>query len=181
MSAKFKVQSAKLVVLCVLLLPMTGRVVAQSVEQNAVLASIDQKGQAYAKIAMQIWSFAEVGYQETKSSALLQDQLRAAGFTVNAGVAEIPTAFTATWGSGKPVIGIIGEFDALPGLSQAAGRRWARSRLRASPLRHGLDGRGDRGEGLARCEQTRRHDPLLWHAGRRGRLRQGLHAARGPV
>jgi aminobenzoyl-glutamate utilization protein B len=93
---------------------------AQATDQNAVLASIDQKAQAYAKVAMQIWSFAEVGYQETKSSALLQDQLKAAGFTVNAGVAEIPTAFTATWGSGKPVIGIIGEFDALPGLSQAA-------------------------------------------------------------
>jgi aminobenzoyl-glutamate utilization protein B len=93
---------------------------AQTMDQNAVLASIDQKTQAYAKVAMQIWSFAEVGYQETKSSALLQEQLRAAGFAVNAGVAEIPTAFTATWGSGTPVIGIIGEFDALPGLSQAA-------------------------------------------------------------
>lgn len=93
---------------------------AQGTDENAVLASIDQKAQAYAKVAMQIWSFAEVGYQETKSSALLQEQLKAAGFTVNAGVAEIPTAFTATWGSGKPVIGIIGEFDALPGLSQAA-------------------------------------------------------------
>ncbi len=69
---------------------------------------------------MQIWSFAEVGYQETQSSALLQEQLKAAGFTVVAGVAEIPTAFTATWGSGKPVIGIVGEFDALAGPSQAA-------------------------------------------------------------
>jgi aminobenzoyl-glutamate utilization protein B len=93
---------------------------AQTPNHTAVLASIDQKAQAYAKVAMQIWSFAEVGYQETKSSALLQEQLKGAGFTVNAGVAEIPTAFTATWGSGKPVIGIIGEFDALPGLSQAA-------------------------------------------------------------
>src|ERR687891_696822 len=93
---------------------------AQGTDHNAVLASIDQKAQAYAKVAMQIWSFAEVGYQETKSSALLQEQLKAAGFTVNGGVAEIPTAFVATWGSGKPVIGIVGEFDALPGLSQAA-------------------------------------------------------------
>jgi aminobenzoyl-glutamate utilization protein B len=93
---------------------------AQGLDANGVLASIDQKAQAYAKIAMQIWSFAEVGYQETKSSALLQEQLKAAGFAVNAGVADIPTAFTATWGSGKPVIGIVGEFDALPGLSQGA-------------------------------------------------------------
>jgi aminobenzoyl-glutamate utilization protein B len=92
----------------------------QRVEDTAVLASLDARAEAYRDIAMQIWSFAEVGYQEEKSSALLQAQLKAAGFDVKAGVAEIPTAFTATWGSGKPVIGIIGEFDALPGLSQAA-------------------------------------------------------------
>lgn len=96
----------------------TGR--AQTMDRNAVLASIDAKARAYGDVAMQIWSFAEVGYQEAKSSALLQEQLKGAGFTVTAGVAEIPTAFTATWGSGKPVIGIVGEFDALPGLSQAA-------------------------------------------------------------
>lgn len=107
-------------VLLLLVLLARGPVHAQGMDANAVLASIDQKAQAYAKVAMDIWSFAEVGYQETRSSALLQAQLKAAGFTVNAGVAGIPTAFTATWGEGKPVIGIIGEFDALPGLSQAA-------------------------------------------------------------
>ena len=93
---------------------------AQTVDTNAVLASIDQKAAAYRDVALRIWSWAEVGYQEKQSSALLQEQLRAAGFAVTAGVADMPTAFTATWGSGKPVIGIIGEFDALPGLSQAA-------------------------------------------------------------
>jgi aminobenzoyl-glutamate utilization protein B len=106
--------------LLALIVPARLTLTAQGMDQNAVLASIDQKAQTYARIAMQIWSFAEVGYQETKSSALLQEQLKSAGFTVSAGVAEIPTAFTATWGSGKPVIGIVGEFDALPGLSQAA-------------------------------------------------------------
>ena len=70
-------------------------------DTNAVLASIDQKAAAYRDVALKIWSFAEVGYQETKSSALLQEQLKAAGFTVNAGVAEIPTAFTATLGLGQ--------------------------------------------------------------------------------
>ena len=74
----------------------------------------------YGDVALRIWGFAEVGYQEQQSSALLQQQLKSAGFNVKAGVAEIPTAFTAEWGSGTPVIGIIGEFDALPGLSQAA-------------------------------------------------------------
>jgi len=59
-----------------------------------------------------------VGYKEVKSSALHQQTLKDAGFTVQAGVAGIPTAFVATYGSGKPVIGILAEFDALPGLSQ---------------------------------------------------------------
>ena len=89
-------------------------------DRAALLQSIEAKRDGYAAVARQIWSFAEVGYQETKSSALLQQQLRAAGFQVKAGVADIPTAFVATFGSGKPVIGIVGEFDALPGLSQEA-------------------------------------------------------------
>ncbi|MGH9174572.1 MAG: amidohydrolase, partial [Vicinamibacterales bacterium] len=92
----------------------------QVADSTAVMASIDSKAKVYGDVAMKIWSFAEVGYQETRSSALLQEQLEAAGFRVNAGVAEIPTAFVATWGSGNPVIGIVGEFDALPGLSQTA-------------------------------------------------------------
>lgn len=71
-------------------------------------------------MAKQIWSWAEVGYQETRSSALLQEQLRSAGFSIETGVAGIPTAFVAEYGSGKPVIGILAEFDALPGVSQQA-------------------------------------------------------------
>jgi len=93
---------------------------AQRDDRAELLRSIDAKRESYAATAKQIWAFAEVGYQETKSSALLQQQLRAAGFEVSAGVAGIPTAFVATVGSGKPVIGIVGEFDALPGLSQEA-------------------------------------------------------------
>ncbi|GAC1367840.1 MAG: M20 family metallopeptidase [Hymenobacter sp.] len=74
----------------------------------------------YRQLALQIWGFAEVGYKESKSSALLQKTLRDHGFAVQAGVAGIPTAFVATYGSGKPVIGILAEYDALPGLSQQA-------------------------------------------------------------
>ncbi len=73
-----------------------------------------------AEVARTIWEYAEVGYQETKSSALLQQELKGAGFAVEAGVAGIPTAFVATAGSGKPVIGILAEFDALPGINQDA-------------------------------------------------------------
>lgn len=71
-------------------------------------------------MAQRIWSWAEPGYQETRSAGLLAEALEAAGFKVQRGVAKIPTAFTATFGSGKPVIGILGEYDALPELSQDA-------------------------------------------------------------
>ncbi len=74
----------------------------------------------YKQIAMQIWDHAELGYKEVKSTALLQETLKKEGFTVEAGVADIPTAFVATYGSGQPVIGILAEFDALPGLAQQA-------------------------------------------------------------
>ena len=70
--------------------------------------------------ALQIWKYAEVGYKEVKSSALHHQHLKEAGFQVEAGVAGIPTAFVATYGSGKPVIAILAEYDALPGLAQQA-------------------------------------------------------------
>lgn len=73
-----------------------------------------------AEMARSIWEWAEVGYQEEKSSALLQEELQRAGFEVEAGVAGIPTAFVASAGSGEPVIGILAEFDALPGINQDA-------------------------------------------------------------
>lgn len=88
--------------------------------ETALLTSIDAQAATYTQTAHQIWEWAELGYQETKSSAALQTLLRDAGFTVTKGVAEIPTAFMATYGSGQPIIGIMGEFDALPGISQAA-------------------------------------------------------------
>src|SRR6516225_9813067 len=79
---------------------------------------VDSKAQHFGDVSRRIWEFAEVGYKETRSSALLANELKSAGFRIEQGVAGIPTAFTATWGQGKPVIGILGEFDALPGLSQ---------------------------------------------------------------
>jgi aminobenzoyl-glutamate utilization protein B len=83
-----------------------------------MLAGIDAASAHYADVARQIWQFAEVGYQEVRSSALLQSELRAAGFSVKDSVAGEPTAFVAEFGAGKPVIALLGEFDALPGLSQ---------------------------------------------------------------
>jgi aminobenzoyl-glutamate utilization protein B len=84
----------------------------------SAVASIDARADHYARVARQIWDLAEVGYQEKESSSLLQRELAAAGFAVEAGVAGMPTAFVANFGSGKPVIGILAEFDALPGITQ---------------------------------------------------------------
>jgi aminobenzoyl-glutamate utilization protein B len=70
-----------------------------------------------AEIAGAIWGFAELGLEEVRSSALLAEELQRQGFSVKKGVAGMPTAFIATWGEGNPVIGILAEYDALPGLS----------------------------------------------------------------
>jgi aminobenzoyl-glutamate utilization protein B len=86
--------------------------------KQIVVGTIDARAAEFGKVAQQIWDLAEVGYQETRSSALLQEELRAAGFRIEAGVADIPTAFVASWGSSGPVIGILAEFDALPGITQ---------------------------------------------------------------
>lgn len=84
------------------------------------VALVDARAADTARVAKAIWDWAEVGYKEDKSSALLASELQKAGFKVTKGVAGIPTAFTAEWGTGGPVIGVLGEFDALPGISQDA-------------------------------------------------------------
>ncbi|MBD2700235.1 amidohydrolase [Spirosoma sp. BT702] len=89
-------------------------------DKQTILADLDKRFPEYAGISKQIWDFAELGYQEEKSAALLVEQLKKEGFDVKTGVAGIPTAFVATYGSGKPVIGILGEYDALPGLATEA-------------------------------------------------------------
>ncbi|MBI5688515.1 MAG: amidohydrolase [Verrucomicrobia bacterium] len=93
---------------------------AAQATKSDVLARIDATKAAHDDIALKIWDYAEVGFRETRSSGLLQETLQRAGFRIEAGVAGIPTAFVATAGSGRPVIAILGEFDALPGVSQEA-------------------------------------------------------------
>ncbi|MEY4335253.1 MAG: hypothetical protein RLZZ45_172, partial [Bacteroidota bacterium] len=88
--------------------------------KNETLSALQASYGQYKDISLQIWKNAELGYKEVKSSALLQETLKKEGFTVETGVADIPTAFVATYGSGSPVIGILAEFDALPGLAQEA-------------------------------------------------------------
>ena len=96
--------------------PIAARAAENSHAQ--LMQLVDQNAAHWQQVSKQIWDYAELGYHETKSSDLLQEQLKAAGFRVQAGMADEPTAFIASYGDGKPVVGILGEFDALPGLSQ---------------------------------------------------------------
>ena len=88
-------------------------------QKEELFNNIEQNKIKYAfEVAQNIWEYAEVGYQEEKSSEDLISLLREAGFKISKGVAEIPTAFIAEYSKGGPIIGILGEYDALPGLSQ---------------------------------------------------------------
>jgi aminobenzoyl-glutamate utilization protein B len=87
-------------------------------DKEFVVTELNKKFPIYQKVAKDIWSYAELGFLETQSTERLQGVLRSEGFTIKTGVSEMPTAFLATYGSGGPVIGILAEFDALPGLSQ---------------------------------------------------------------
>jgi aminobenzoyl-glutamate utilization protein B len=86
----------------------------------AIIESVDKHQQELISVSDKIWAYAETALKEYKSAKELADYAEAQGFRVNRGVAGMPTAFTAEFGSGKPVIGIMGEFDALPGISQKA-------------------------------------------------------------
>ncbi|MEM8527151.1 MAG: amidohydrolase [Bacteroidota bacterium] len=86
--------------------------------KQAIINSVENHKTALIDLSDQIWALAETAFEETESSALLADYAKQQGFKVERGVANLPTAFIASYGSGKPIIGILGEFDALPGLSQ---------------------------------------------------------------
>jgi aminobenzoyl-glutamate utilization protein B len=81
---------------------------------------LDERASNFSEVAREIWELAEVGFQEERSSELLKAQLAGAGFEVQSGVAGMPTAFIGSFGRGRPVIALLAEFDALPGLSQDA-------------------------------------------------------------
>ncbi|WP_192349845.1 amidohydrolase [Algoriphagus sp. Y33] len=126
-----------------LLIPVllvTGNVIAQKKSKAdplkaEVVNSVDSRFEALTDLSDKIWSFEEIAFQETQSAAALSDYAESLGFKVTRGVAEIPTAFVAEYGSGSPIIGILGEFDALPGLSQ-------NTVPTKSPLHEGAPGHG---------------------------------------
>jgi aminobenzoyl-glutamate utilization protein B len=119
-------QSGKLIflaatALAAAMVPLLGSAQTSADNTHALLQHlVDADSPPYVATSKMIWDNPELGFLEQKSSALLQDDLSKAGFKIRAGVAGQPTAFVASYGHGTPVIGILGEFDALPGLSQEA-------------------------------------------------------------
>ena len=114
--------------------------VFDEVEHTALNHVTDQRENILG-VNKAIWEFAEVGLKEKKSSGLLVERLKDAGFKVDSGVANMPTAFVASYGSGKPVIGILAEYDALPTLSQ-------KSVPHREPVKEGAPGHGCGHSGL---------------------------------
>ena len=84
------------------------------------IAVVDAEADRTARVAQELWDLAELGYLETRSSGLMQAELAGEGFRIEAGIADIPTAFVAEWGEGGPVIAILAEMDALPGINQSS-------------------------------------------------------------
>lgn len=108
--------------LCVLVLTVAAAAPPPAAGQGREAAAswIDRNADALKRLNRAVWGYAETGLEEVRSAGEHMDLLRAHGFAVEAGVAGMPTAFVASYGSGRPVIGILAEYDALPGLSQEA-------------------------------------------------------------
>ncbi|MFM7223350.1 MAG: amidohydrolase, partial [Bacteroidota bacterium] len=124
--------------LIVLLLALPSLLVAQTVvppNKQAVLNSVAKHQQELIRLSDQVWSFAEIAMREYQSADVLSKYAEQQGFKVTRNIADIPTAFIAEYGSGKPIIGILGEFDALQGLSQKA-------QTTKEPLQAGAAGHG---------------------------------------
>jgi aminobenzoyl-glutamate utilization protein B len=92
----------------------------ESAAKRAAIHSIDRHAAELTALSDRVWAYAETALREHKSAAALADHAEQQGFKVERGVAGMPTAFVATYGSGRPVIGVMGEYDALPGISQKA-------------------------------------------------------------
>jgi aminobenzoyl-glutamate utilization protein B len=110
-----------LVALCLLVIAQLSWTIQQpsiSELKEEIGKIIDQKNDMLIRVSDEIWKYAEIALMEQKSSKLLEQILESEGFVVEKDVASLPTAFVATYGSGNPIIGILAEYDALPGLSQ---------------------------------------------------------------
>ncbi len=108
----------KILLLSVLLITLSSTAQEMTAAKKAVIASVEKHQEELIRISDEIWSLAETAFEENKSAEILASYAEKQGFTVERGVAGMPTAFVATYGSGSPVISVLGEYDALPGLSQ---------------------------------------------------------------
>ncbi len=119
MKSLYTFSKATVIVFC--LYSMVSAAELSTENQAKLIKNVDLYASRMSEVALKIWSAPELGYQETQTSVLLQDELKKAGFKIEAGVAGIPTAFVARAGTNDgPVIAILAEIDALPGMSQAA-------------------------------------------------------------
>src|SRR5713226_9687379 len=119
MKKSFSVAMMANIVLCFYAVAWSADLSAEN--QTKLIKNVDSYASRMSEVALKIWSMPELGYQETKTTALLQSELKKAGFRIDTGVAEIPTAFVARAGTNDgPVIAILAEMDSLPGLSNAA-------------------------------------------------------------
>ena len=127
--------------------------------KNEALKIIDQKSQLLIDVSDKIWEYAEIALLEYESSALLEEVLVEEGFRVEKDVADLPTAFVATFGSGSPVIGILAEYDALPGLSQDSTpfKKILEEEGSGHGCGHNLFGAGSLGAALALKEIIEKH------------------------
>src|SRR3989304_7800160 len=119
---RFRRSCAAVTVLGCLVVPEAAAddVVGGSPAKMKALSVVDMHRDQLVELNQAVWKFAELGLEERKSAQAIITVLEEAGFDVQKGIADMPTAFVASFGSGKPVIGILAEYDALPGLSQDA-------------------------------------------------------------
>jgi aminobenzoyl-glutamate utilization protein B len=135
--------------------PQATRAETPSAAKLAAVRTIDAHARDLVELSDRIWAFAEIALREHRSAALLADYAEQKGFYVERGVAGMPTAFVATFGQGRPIIGVMGEYDALPGVSQQAIAEKAPLEAGGAghACGHNLFGAGSLGAALAIKEQ----------------------------
>lgn len=150
--------------------------------------AVDQNEKVLTDLAKKIWENPETAFNEVKACEWTAEVLRNAGFEVETGYVGMPTAIRAVWGKGHPVIGFLGEYDALPGLSQkvstekepvtpgAAGQGCGHNLLGCC-----LPGRCSWNEGRAGGHRQRGYSGILWLSGRGGPHRKGVYGKRRSV
>ena len=140
-----------LVVFCLTIFCFSVSLTVEDPAKSDLMRIVDQEGPLMIDVSDKIWEYAEIALMEYKSSELLENILEKEGFHVEKDVADLPTAFVATFGSGSPVIGILAEYDALPGLSQASEpfKKVLREEGSGHGCGHNLFGAGSLGAALA--------------------------------